>query len=80
MGTNAPAGTSQRLRHRGVAFSLRREGGEGYRWTVHLASGSPEAPLNGVLVGLSAFRRAHAAALAAIDLWLKHHPEDGGEA
>jgi hypothetical protein len=59
---------------------LRREGEEGYRWTVHLTSGPPKAPLTGVRVGLSAFRKAHAAAQAAIDLWLKHHPEDGGEA
>jgi hypothetical protein len=76
---HSPDRRTHTLSHRGVEFTLRSEG-RGYRWTVHLASGSPKAALTGLLFGLSAFRRAHTAAVAAIDLWLAHHPEDGGGA
>jgi len=76
---NSPNRRTHTLSHRGVEFSLSGEG-RGYRWTVRPASGPPKAALTGRLVGLSAFRRSHAAAVAVIDLLLAHHPEEGGGA
>jgi hypothetical protein len=76
---NSPNRRTHTLSHRGVEFSLSGEG-RGYRWTVRPASGPPKTALTGLLVGISSFRRSHVAAVAVIDLWLAHHPGDGGEA
>jgi len=62
--------TIQRLSHRGVAFTLRPDG-EGYRWAVKPTGA--KTPLTGHITGLSAYRRSHTAAIAAIDLWLTNH-------